>query len=47
MENNQRKAQLYSAFLKAIRDSGVSELKKTTLFVRNVDAHQEEERKAA
>lgn len=47
MENNQRKAQLYGAFLKAIRDVGVDELKKTTLFLRNVDAEQLEDRKVA
>lgn len=47
MENNQRKAQLYGAFLKAIREVGVCELKQTTLFVRNVDAEQNKTRKAA
>ncbi len=47
MENNQRKAQLYGAFLKAIRDVGVSELKKTSMFVRNVDVVENEEQNVA
>jgi hypothetical protein len=47
MENTQRKAQLYGAFLKAIRSVGVVELKKTSIFVRNVDCNEQQDRKVA
>lgn len=48
MSGNEREAQLYAAFLKAIRSVGVKNLKASSMFVRNVDETKvAEEEKAA
>ena len=47
MSVNQRQAQLYGAFLKTIRSAGTDKLKQTTMFIRNVDAEERDEAKAA
>lgn len=47
MNANQRKAQLYGAFLQSIKSAGIENLKKTTLFIRNVDRDEQVDQKAA
>ncbi len=47
MNANQREAQLYGAFLQSIKSAGIENLKKTTLFIRNVDRGEQVDQKAA
>lgn len=47
MKVSQRKAQLYGAFLQSIRSVGLETLKETTLFLRNTEQMEAEEKKAA
>ncbi len=47
MEINTREAQLFGAFLKTIRSVGVDKLKATSMFLRNVEAEENEKKEAA
>jgi hypothetical protein len=47
MSNTQREAQLFGAFLKTIRSVGVTEFKKTSMFLRNIEEETANEKQAA